>query len=37
MVGTPAAFAEIKPGDVMVAEFGGIGRMTVSVRAHEPT
>jgi 2,4-diketo-3-deoxy-L-fuconate hydrolase len=36
MVGTPAAFAEVKPGDVMEIEFGGIGRMTVSVRAHEP-
>ena len=36
MAGTPAAFAPIKEGDVMVAEFGGIGRMEVRVSAHRP-
>lgn len=34
MAGTAASFAPIHPGAVMVAEFEGIGRMEVAVRAH---
>jgi 2-keto-4-pentenoate hydratase/2-oxohepta-3-ene-1,7-dioic acid hydratase in catechol pathway len=34
MAGTPASFAPIKAGDVMVADFAGIGRMEVAVRRH---
>lgn len=34
MAGTAASFAPIHPGSVMVAEFEGIGRMDVAVRAH---
>lgn len=34
MAGTPASFAPIKAGDVMVADFEGIGRMEVKIRGH---
>ncbi len=34
MVGTPAGFAPVKPGDAMVAQFSSIGRMEVRVRAY---
>ena len=34
MAGTPASFAPIHPGSIMVAEFAGLGRMEVAVRAH---
>jgi len=34
MAGTAAAFAPVQPGAVMVADFEGIGRMQVAVRAH---
>ena len=34
MAGTPASFAPIHPGSIMVAEFAGLGRMEVEVRAH---
>ena len=32
MAGTPVGFEPVKPGDVMVAIFEGIGRMEVAVR-----
>jgi 2-keto-4-pentenoate hydratase/2-oxohepta-3-ene-1,7-dioic acid hydratase in catechol pathway len=35
MAGTAASFAPIHPGSVMIADFAGIGRMTVAVRAHK--
>ena len=34
MVGSPAGFAQVEPGDAMVADSAGIGRMEVLVRAH---
>ena len=34
MAGTAASFAPIHPGSLMVAEFEGLGRMEVAVRAH---
>ena len=34
MAGTAASFAPIHPGSTMVAEFEGLGRMDVAVRAH---
>lgn len=33
MAGTPASFAPVKPGDAMVADFEGIGRMEVGIRS----
>ena len=35
MAGTAASFAPIHPGSAMVAEFEGLGRMEVTVKAHE--
>jgi 2-keto-4-pentenoate hydratase/2-oxohepta-3-ene-1,7-dioic acid hydratase in catechol pathway len=35
MAGTAASFAPIHPGSTMVADFEGLGRMEVTVRAHE--
>ena len=34
MVGTPAAFAPVKAGDLLTADFAGIGRMDIRLRAH---
>jgi 2-keto-4-pentenoate hydratase/2-oxohepta-3-ene-1,7-dioic acid hydratase in catechol pathway len=34
MVGTPVGFAPVKVGDTVVADFSGIGRMEVLMRAH---
>ncbi len=34
MVGTPVGFAPVKVGDRVVADFSGIGRMEVVMRAH---
>jgi 2-keto-4-pentenoate hydratase/2-oxohepta-3-ene-1,7-dioic acid hydratase in catechol pathway len=34
MVGTPVGFEPVKPGDVMVATFEGIGRMEVAVHGY---
>ena len=34
MAGTAASFAPIHPGSVMIADFAGLGRMEVAVRAH---
>ncbi len=34
MVGTPVGFAPVKVGDRVVADFSGIGRMEVLMRAH---
>lgn len=34
MAGTASSFAPIHPGSMMVAEFTGLGRMEVAVRAH---
>ena len=34
MAGTPVGFEPVAPGDILVAEFEGIGRMEVHVRAH---
>ncbi|MES2260906.1 MAG: fumarylacetoacetate hydrolase family protein [Pseudomonadota bacterium] len=36
LTGTPEGVASIKPGDVMLAEIEGIGRMEVAVRAAQP-
>lgn len=36
MAGTPAQFEQVRPGDVMVATFAGIGAMEIAVRAHVP-
>jgi 2,4-diketo-3-deoxy-L-fuconate hydrolase len=35
MMGTPAGFVAVHPGDMMEAEFSGIGRMRVAVTAHK--
>ena len=34
MAGTPAMFGRVVPGDRMVTEFEGIGRMDIAVRGH---
>ena len=34
MVGTPVGFAPVRVGDTVVADFSGIGRMEVLMRAH---
>ena len=34
MAGTPAMFGKVVPGDRMVAEFEGIGQMSIAVRGH---
>jgi len=34
MVGTPAAFAPVHAGDLLTADFTGIGRMDIRLRAH---
>ncbi|HSR56304.1 MAG TPA: fumarylacetoacetate hydrolase family protein, partial [Alphaproteobacteria bacterium] len=35
MAGTPAISEPVKPGDTIIADFEGIGAMTVSITAHE--
>ncbi len=36
MTGTPAGVGPVKPGDVIYAEFAGLGLMSVAVRAADP-